>query len=116
MDQAYRRQKYESLSDGSIDAALDLAERYMTDNGVAQEQKASLRALLEALLRAYQRRGEDAGFSLDCQRRTRSVCFALSVAGESCNALPEIPETLLDALDEATSEEYRKLYAEEYDR
>ena len=108
MDQTYRRQKYDSLSAGSIDAALGLADRYLTDNSVAHERKAGLRGFLEALLHAYQRRGGDVGFSLECQRRAHSVSFTLRVGGERCDVLPEIPEPLLGCLGEVPAWRWKR--------
>ena len=53
MKHNYNKQNFTCLSDSNIDDAVGLAERYLTDNGIAYEQKSHLCNVVKTLLSAY---------------------------------------------------------------
>ena len=83
----YGHPRFDCISNENIKAAVDLADTYLSDNGIESAKRTRCRLALEEMLLQYQERDGNAPFELILARSITKVVVKLRVKGERFNIL-----------------------------
>ena len=110
MKLAYDHPRFDSLSEESVEKAIETADSFLSDNGVEYELRSVFRPILEDALLAYRRQDEGTPFELIYKRSWSKITVTLRVEGESRNILEQdaFSEERLCELASAPSWKYKR--------